>query len=127
MSYSKTARRRVILRPGHPVALRRLHRHGRPGPAALSAVRGRRYAGDTTGSGVFYHFPYFGHSNYNALQVVATRRLSKGLGFLVSYAFQKTLTNTDSASVYYGGTPRTSTTGGWRNRSLASTTPSNCV
>ena len=58
--------------------------------------------GVPTGSGVFYHFPYFGHSNYNALQVVATRRIAKGLGFLVSYAFQKTLTNTDSASLYYG-------------------------
>ena len=58
-------------------------------------------AGVPTGTGVFYHFPYFGHSSYNALQVVATRRLSKGLGFLVSYAFQKTLTNTDGASIYY--------------------------
>jgi hypothetical protein len=58
--------------------------------------------GIPTGGGVFYHFPYFGHSNYNALQVVATRRMSKGLAFLISYSFQKTLTNTDSASVYTG-------------------------
>jgi len=62
---------------------------------------GGGFPGLPTGSGVFSHFPYFGHSNYNALQVVATRRLSKGLGFLISYAFQKTLTNTDSASIYY--------------------------
>ncbi len=59
--------------------------------------------GIPTGYGVFFHYPYFGHSNYNALQVVATRRLSKGLGFLISYSFQKTLTNTDSNMVYSGG------------------------
>jgi hypothetical protein len=35
--------------------------------------------------------------------VVYTRRASKGLSFLASYAFQKTLTNTDSANMYYGG------------------------
>ena len=50
------------------------------------------------GGGVVNHYPYVGKSDYNALQVVATRRLSKGLGFLISYAFQKTLTNTDSAN-----------------------------
>ena len=55
------------------------------------------------GGGVTYQFPHFGKANYNALQVVGTRRLSKGLGFLASYAFQKTLTNTDGASIYYGG------------------------
>ena len=55
------------------------------------------------GGGVVNHFAYFGRSNYNALQVVATRRLSKGLGFLVSYSFQKTLTNTDSNNIYYAG------------------------
>lgn len=54
-------------------------------------------------AGVTNHFPYVGKSDYNALQVVASRRLSKGLGFLISYSFQKTLTNTDSASLYYGG------------------------
>src|SRR5579871_713808 len=56
------------------------------------------------GGGVTNHFPYFGRSNYNALQIVATRRVTKGLGFLASYSFQKTLTNTDSANAYYGGT-----------------------
>ena len=56
------------------------------------------------GGGVSYQFPHFGSSNYNALQVVASHRVTKGLGFLISYAFQKTLTNTDSASIYYGGT-----------------------
>ena len=54
-----------------------------------------------TGGGVNFQFPYFGTSHYDALQVVASHRFSKGLGFLVSYSFQKTLTNTDSA-VYYG-------------------------
>jgi hypothetical protein len=56
------------------------------------------------GGGVSYQFPHFGSSDYHALQVVASRRLSKGLGFLISYAFQKALTNTDSAQFYYGGT-----------------------
>ena len=55
------------------------------------------------GGGVANHFAYVGKSNYNSLQVVATRRLSKGLGFLFSYTFQKTLSNTDSANAYYGG------------------------
>jgi hypothetical protein len=52
------------------------------------------------GGGVTNHYPYLGHSNYNALQVTATRRLTKGLGFLMSYSFQKTLTNTDGAMLY---------------------------
>jgi hypothetical protein len=55
------------------------------------------------GGGVTYQFPHVGKANYNALQVVGTRRLTKGLGFLASYAFQKTLTNTDGANFYYGG------------------------
>jgi Carboxypeptidase regulatory-like domain len=57
-----------------------------------------------SGGGVTYQFPHSGRSDYNALQVVASRRLTKGLGFLVSYAFQKALTTTDSAQWYYGGT-----------------------
>ena len=57
-----------------------------------------------SGGGVAYQFPHFGRSNYNAVQAVVSRRVSKGLGFLISYAFQKTLTNTDSANIYYGGT-----------------------
>jgi len=55
------------------------------------------------GGGVSNHYAYVGKSDYNALQIVATRRLNKGLGFLISYSFQKTLTNTDSANQYYGG------------------------
>ena len=55
------------------------------------------------GGGVSYQFPHFGSSDYHALQVVTSRRLSKGLGFLISYAFQKTLSNVDSAHIYYGG------------------------
>ena len=55
------------------------------------------------GGGVVDRFPYYGKSDYNALQVMATHRLNKGLGFVISYAFQKTLSNTDSAHIYYGG------------------------
>jgi hypothetical protein len=55
------------------------------------------------GGGVANHYAYVGKSDYNALQVVATRRLTKGLAFLISYSYQKTLTNTDSANAYYGG------------------------
>ena len=56
------------------------------------------------GGGVSSQFAHVGKANYNALQVVASHRSSKGLSFLISYAFQKTLTNTDNANVYYGGT-----------------------
>ena len=55
------------------------------------------------GGAVTNRFAYVGTSTYNGLQVVATRRVTKGLGFLVSYSFQKTLTNTDSANGYYSG------------------------
>ena len=55
------------------------------------------------GGGVTSQFPHVGKSDYNALQIVASHRSSKGLSFLISYSFQKTLTNTDSANVYYGG------------------------
>jgi hypothetical protein len=53
------------------------------------------------GGGVFTQFPYWGTSHYDAAQFVVTHRTGKGLSFLVSYAFQKTLSNTDSA-LYYG-------------------------
>ena len=46
--------------------------------------------------GVYYYYPYFGTSDYNAAQVVANHRTGKGLSFLVSYAFQKTISLTDS-------------------------------
>ena len=46
--------------------------------------------------GVSYFFPYFGTSDYNAAQVVVNHRAGKGLSFLVSYAFQKTISLTDS-------------------------------
>ena len=55
-----------------------------------------------SGGGVYQWVAHFGKSSYNALQVVYTRRASKGLSFLASYSFQKTLSNTDGA-VYYGG------------------------
>ena len=53
------------------------------------------------GGSVITQFPYWGTSHYDAAQVVLTHRTGKGLSFLVSYAFQKTLTDTDSA-LYYG-------------------------
>jgi len=46
--------------------------------------------------GVYYYYPYFGTSDYNAAQVVVNHRTGKGLSFLVSYAFQKTISLTDS-------------------------------
>jgi hypothetical protein len=46
--------------------------------------------------GVAYFFPYFGTSHYDAAQVVVNHRTGKGLSFLVSYAFQKTISLTDS-------------------------------
>jgi hypothetical protein len=52
--------------------------------------------------GVYQWAAHVGQSNYNAAQVVYTRRSSKGLSFLASYSFQKTLSNTDGA-IYYGG------------------------
>lgn len=54
------------------------------------------------GGAVYQWAAHVGKSNYNAAQVVYTRRPAKGLSFLASYAFQKTLSNTDGA-LYYGG------------------------
>lgn len=48
------------------------------------------------GGGVYYFFPYFGTSHYDAAQVVVNHHTGKGLSFLVSYAFQKTISLTDS-------------------------------
>lgn len=41
-------------------------------------------------------FPYNSNSNYNALQITATKHLSQGLGFLAAYTWSKTLTYVDS-------------------------------
>jgi hypothetical protein len=38
-------------------------------------------------------------ANYNALQARLERRFANGLTFLISYTFQKTLTDLDSSSV----------------------------
>ena len=46
-------------------------------------------------------FPYFGTSHYDAAQVVLTHRLNQGLSFLVSYAFQKTISLNDSSLYGY--------------------------
>ena len=59
-----------------------------------------------SGGGVFSQFPYWGTSHYDAAQLLVTHRTGKGLSFLVSYAFQKTLTDTDSA-LYYGNNSQT--------------------
>ena len=46
-------------------------------------------------------FPYFGTSHYDALQVVVKHSFKHDLGFLVSYAWQKTMSTNDS-ELYYG-------------------------
>jgi len=53
------------------------------------------------GSSVAFFFPYFGTSHYDAAQVVLNHRTSKGLSFLVSYAFQKTISLNDSSLYGY--------------------------
>jgi hypothetical protein len=54
------------------------------------------------GGGVISQFPYWGTSHYDSAQFLLTHRTGKGLSFLVSYAFQKTLTDTSAALAYYG-------------------------
>jgi len=53
--------------------------------------------------GVTSHRTNEGWSNYNALQVTATKRTSYGLSFLVAYTFSKNLATTDDVLGYYGG------------------------
>ncbi len=69
------------------------------GPVSQALLPFPQYAG----GGVAFFFPYFGTSHYDSLQVVVSHRLSKGLGFLVSYAFQKTISLTDSQLYGYTG------------------------
>ncbi len=45
---------------------------------------------------VFEAFPYNTNSNYNALQLTATRHLTKGLGFLAAYTWSKTIAVNDA-------------------------------
>jgi hypothetical protein len=71
---------------------------GFTGSVAQALLPFPQYAGGS----VYQWAAHFGKSNYNAAQVVFTHRASKGLTFLASYAFQKTLTDTDGA-LYYGG------------------------
>lgn len=67
------------------------------GPVAQALLPFPQFAG----GGVASQFPYWGTSHYDSAQFLLTHRTGKGLSFLVSYAFQKTLANTDSA-LYYG-------------------------
>jgi len=46
--------------------------------------------------GVEEQFPYNTNSNYNSLQVTATRHLTKGLGFLAAYTWSKALGYVDA-------------------------------
>jgi len=46
--------------------------------------------------GVEEQFPYNTNSNYNSLQVTATRRLTKGLGFLAAYTWSKAIGYVDA-------------------------------
>lgn len=45
---------------------------------------------------VSQYLPNFGHSNYNSLQVSATRHLSNGLAVLAAYTFSKAIADADS-------------------------------
>jgi hypothetical protein len=69
------------------------------GPVSQALLPFPQYAGGS----VAFFFPYFGTSHYDSLQVVLSHRLSKGLGFLVSYAYQKTIGLTDSQLYGYTG------------------------
>lgn len=42
-------------------------------------------------------FPYNATSNYNSLQITATRHLTQGLGFLAAYTWSKTIASNDAA------------------------------
>ena len=53
--------------------------------------------------GVSSHRTNEGWSNYNSLQVTATKRMTTGLSFLVAYTFSKALATTDDVLGYYGG------------------------
>ncbi|PYV09346.1 MAG: hypothetical protein DMG23_11105 [Acidobacteria bacterium] len=46
--------------------------------------------------GVQEAFPYNTNSNYNSLQVTATRHLTKGLGFLAAYTWSKAIGYVDA-------------------------------
>lgn len=48
-------------------------------------------------SGAWDGYPNWGNSNYHSLQVVLRKRLNRGISYLVSYSWSKTLTDTDSA------------------------------
>jgi hypothetical protein len=41
--------------------------------------------------------PLWGNSNYNALQIQATKRMSNGLSYLLAYSWSKAITDSDSA------------------------------
>ena len=71
---------------------------GFSGTVAQALLPYPQYAGGS----VVSEFPYWGTSHYDSAQLLVTHRTSKGLSFLVSYAFQKTLTDTDHALAYYG-------------------------
>lgn len=58
-------------------------------------------------------YPYNTNSNYNSLQVTATKHLTKGLGFLAAYTWSKTMGYQDSNGPMGYGTPQD-----WFNRGL---------
>jgi hypothetical protein len=56
--------------------------------------------------GVNEAFPYNTNSNYNSLQITATRHLTTGLGFLAAYTFSKAIGSVDAngPGAYYATT-----------------------
>jgi len=79
------------------------------------------------GGGVTNRFAYVGKSNYNSLQVTATRRFSKGSGSSSPIRSRRRSPTRMPTTSTTPEPPRTFTTGGWRNRSRPSTTPRICV
>jgi len=54
-------------------------------------------------TGVSTHRTNTGWSNYNSMQITATKRVTTGLSFLVAYTFSKSLTTANTAlGMYYG-------------------------
>ncbi len=68
-----------------------------PGPGTLAQINARRpYPWMTT----FVYDSTIGNANYHALQVKAQRRMTRGLEFLLSYTFSKSI---DDTSGRFGG------------------------
>ena len=56
--------------------------------------------------GVYEAYPYNSNSNFNSLQVTATKHLASGLGFLAAYTWSKTIGYQDSNGPMGYGSPQ---------------------